>query len=1092
MNQPNKAFKVYQASAGSGKTYTIVKEYLELCLKDEGSINNYSHILAITFTNMAANEMKAKILNHLADIINSDLGEEPKDMEKTLLNDLHIERNALKSNAKRLFQSIIHDYSSFCVSTIDAFFQQLSKSFAKELGLPTQFNTSIDEDAVADAITERIEEQIGPSNPFLNTILEDFYKINFDNEINKPVSFFIHDFIQKLFKENAFLKNEQSLFKSEDDYKTTVNLLKGNIKSHKEAIEESANGYVKAMDSFMQKNGFTEDSFNRKESNPSLKLLKSFRAETYNVLEDNQIQLLNGEYNWHTKDLQKKLGSRFDSINKDFNDTVLPCLKAYRDHIGAYHFYRSVQQQLSLYVLRSIIKAEMNAYIGEEQVVPISEFNKRINDILGDFSVPFIYERIGEHFRHLFIDEFQDTSVLQWQNLVPLLDNGLSTQNMSMIVGDGKQSIYRWRSGEVGQIASLPEIYQKPDNSEAFDIFENTLINNFQFNRLDTNYRSFKNVVEFNNVFFQYCAERYLPEPYRKVYLDDDPRFNKSVSIEQKVHSKNEGLVQFETFNGSNKKEVMLERIKELIEELLEQGFKNKDIAVLVRTNKIGSAVANYLNDQGIAITSAESLLLSSSDKVQLIINTLSYLIHPDNKVVVAAVLYYWNLTHGHIKDGIVNQVFEKAKSIADGDETLEEHIELEPNSLKTLLDKSYSLYDICAALMRLYQFNTLEDSYLNFLLDVVFKWQSTDEVGIGAFLDFWEKKEGELSIIPGSADAVNILTVHKSKGLEYPVVIYPFVIDNLAKKKTNSIWIAPEALGFEKIPNLEKIQFEITTQSKKWSAKAQEIFDVDQQKTILDNLNLHYVAFTRAEQRLYVFIESLAKDNGHSPFMTFLGKGTLNPVADEEGHKVYQYGNPLTGKIVKKENLEGQPKPFFNESEAGDWYDKIKIDPDPTMFWISPENKMQPREWGDFVHLVLSTIKLPEDIDKTLKPYLDAGTFNADVLNHLKSLVGAMARHPVIGEAFSPQAKVKNECELLSKDYGILRPDRYAEMADKIILLDYKTGKEDDEHHEQLMQYASVLKKIVNKRIDTYLVYLGEDIKVVPVIAKQLTLNLS
>ena len=143
MNQPNKAFKVYQASAGSGKTYTIVKEYLELCLKDEGSINNYSHILAITFTNMAANEMKAKILNHLSDIINSALDEEPKDMEKTLLDDLHIERNALKSNAKRLFQSIIHDYSSFCVSTIDAFFQQLSKSFAKELGLPTQFNTSI-------------------------------------------------------------------------------------------------------------------------------------------------------------------------------------------------------------------------------------------------------------------------------------------------------------------------------------------------------------------------------------------------------------------------------------------------------------------------------------------------------------------------------------------------------------------------------------------------------------------------------------------------------------------------------------------------------------------------------------------------------------------------------------------------------------------------------------------------------------------------------------------------------------------------------------------------------------------------------------
>lgn len=1090
MNPPNKAFKVYQASAGSGKTYTIVKEYLELCLKNEGAVNNYSHILAITFTNMAANEMKAKILNHLSDIINSDLAEEPKAMEKTLLEDLQIERNTLKSNAKHLFQSIIHDYSSFCVSTIDAFFQQLAKSFAKELGLPTQFNTSIDEDEVADAISERIEEQIGPSNPFLNEILKDFYGSIFDNEMNQSVSQNIHDFIKKLFKEDAFLRNEQSHFKSETDYKTSFDFLNVRIKSHEEAIEASADGYVKAMDSFMQKNGFTEDSFYRKGSNACLKLLKSFRAKTYDVLEDNQIQLLNGEYHWYKQDTQRKLGASFDNINKDFNDTVLPCLKKYQDHIGAYQFYRTIQHHLSLYVLRSIIKAEMNAYIGEEQVVPISEFNKRINDILGDFSVPFIYERIGEHFRHLFIDEFQDTSVLQWQNIVPLLDNGLSTQNMSMIVGDGKQSIYRWRSGEVGQIASLPLIYKKPDNSEAFDVFESTLINNFQFKRLDTNYRSFKNVVEFNNIFFQYCAERYLPESYRKVYLDNDPRFNKSVSIKQEVHSKNEGLVQFETFDGSGKKEAMLERIKVLVEELLGQGFKKKDIAVLVRANKEGSAVANYLNDQGIAITSAESLLLSSSDKVQLIINTLSYLIHTDNRVIVAAVLYYWNLTHGHIQNGIVDHVFETAKSIADGNETLEQHIGLEPDTLKNLLNKSYSLYDICSALIRLYQFNTLGDSYLNFLLDVVFKWQTTDEVGIGAFLEFWEKKEKTLSIIPGSTDAVNILTVHKSKGLEYPVVIYPFVIDDLTSKKNNSIWIAPEALGFEKIPNLEKIQFEITGQSRKWSAKAQEVFDVDLNKTILDNLNLHYVAFTRAEQRLYVFTAARKEDKGYSSIMSFLKKDTLIPVVTEEMHKVYQYGDPSTGKVVKKENLDGQPLPFFNESKAGDWYDKIKIDPDPTMFWISPENKMQPREWGDFVHLILSTIKLPEDIDKTLKPYLDAGTFNADVLNHLKSLVEEMARHPLIGEAFSKHAKVKNECELLSKDYGILRPDRYAEMTDKIILLDYKTGKEEDEHHEQLMQYASVLKRIVNKKIDAYLVYLGEGIKVVPVIAKQLTLN--
>ena len=258
----------------------------------------------------------------------------------------------------------------------------------------------------------------------------------------------------------------------------------------------------------------------------------------------------------------------------------------------------------------------------------------------------------------------------------------------------------------------------------------------------------------------------------------------------------------------------------------------------------------------------------------------------------------------------------------------------------------------------------------------------------------------------------------------------------------------------------------------------------------MLDNLNLHYVAFTRAEQRLYVLPYKLKTDNGCNPIRSFLKPDHLVPSLSSEGHQVYQYGDPSTEKVIKKENEKDQPKPFFNESKSGEWFNKIKIDPDPSMFWISPESKMQPREWGDFVHLILSTITIPEDIDKTLKPYLDAGTFNADILNHLKFLVGQKAKHPLIGEAFSSQAKVKNECELLSKDYGILRPDRYAELPDKIYLLDYKTGKENDDYQDQLLQYASVLKKIVNKKIDAYLVYLEDDVKVVPVNTKQLSIN--
>ena len=228
----NNAFKVYQASAGSGKTYTIVKEYLALCLKSPADTDNYSQILAITFTNMAANEMKDKILRQLDDIIHSDLSLEPKGMEADLIKELGIDRASLKANAELLFQKIIHDYSSFCVSTIDAFVQRLSRSFAKDLNLPTQFNVSIDEDEVADAITERIGEQIGTGNPFLTKILEDFSEMKFDNEKSPKIADSIHDFVKKLFSEEAFQKNEQNHFETEEQYKETLDFINKKIFHH--------------------------------------------------------------------------------------------------------------------------------------------------------------------------------------------------------------------------------------------------------------------------------------------------------------------------------------------------------------------------------------------------------------------------------------------------------------------------------------------------------------------------------------------------------------------------------------------------------------------------------------------------------------------------------------------------------------------------------------------------------------------------------------------------------------------------------------------------------------------------------------------
>ena len=1056
-----------------------MKEYLERCLQEEAATANFSHILAITFTNMAANEMKDKIVRHLNDIIHSDLDKPAEGMGKDLIDDLHIDRTTLKNNAKILFYKILHDYSNFNVCTIDTFVQKLARPFAKELQLPNKFTVSIDDTEIADAITERIGEQIGEANPFLTKILEDFNGQKLDNEKSPRIEQSIHDFIVQLFSEEAYQKNEQNQFTEPEQYKETVAFLK----SKTSGFEQRCRQFTEEFGAFCNNNQLSADDFKGKSKNACFSLWNKVKGKQFAAPTATMLKLLDDHTAWYSNTLPKDRGRDMERLQHEFEQCFICFLDYYHTHYGAYQFYRKQYNNLSLYVLRSVIRAETETFIGDQQLVHISEFNKRIHDIMGDFSVPFIYERIGEHFKHLFIDEFQDTSLLQWQNLIPLLDNNLANKNMNMVVGDGKQSIYRWCNGEVGQIVSLPRIFGKPADSPAFDDFERTLINNFNFNELKYNFRSFKNIVEFNNAFFAFStAAPYLNEQTRKVYLDHDETTGKSVSIKQKGIHNEEGLVQVELFDPKEMDDSTIpSRILGLIKEITASGFQKKDITILVRENKQGSLVANYLTENHIEVVSNDSILLKSSDKVQLIVKTLDYLIHSDNPVAIASVLYYWHASHQEGFSGVMNGFFDQAKAIAKGEGSIEEEMGLPAGTLQSLLAKAYSLYDLCSALARVYGFNTVGDTYLNFLFDNVFSWQSSNQSSVEAFLTYWEKKCDKLSVATGNTDAVTIMTIHKSKGLEFPVVIYPYAVDNLDNKRGSTIWIEPEKLGFEPIPHIEKVQFSISNDSATWTEQTSAVFDQEKMKIRLDNTNINYVAFTRPTQRLYILTKS-CEDEGKSPINGFARKHQDHQVeSPESGIVVYRWGNPEMKK-VKQQGPVSPANTVFQDSRSSDWFQKISIDPDPSMFWISKEDRMKPREWGDFVHQVLSEIQSEDDIDRKLKPYKDAGVIDNKTATMLRDLFMQLVRHPVIGDAFLSEAKIKNECEILSKDFGIIRPDRYAELPNKIYLLDYKTGKPEKEHHKQLQQYVTVLKKMVSKKIEAYLVYLGDNIDVIPI----------
>ena len=1062
-------FKVFQASAGAGKTFTLIKEYLKLCLENEGSVTNFRSILAITFTNAAANEMKAKIVNALQEIIDSE-AVDPNSMEAKLIEELGIGDVELKRNAQSLMTCIMHDYSSFCVSTIDAFVQKLSRSFAHDLGLPNQYTVSIDTDEIAETITQHIGLEIGDSNPFLTQLLIDFSNNQFDNQRSTAIESQLADFVKKLMTEKAYHKDVNNTIQNARQYKQTLDFL--NRKTV--LFEQRIKAFVDDFNSVEKKYGLS-DAHYAYGKNGFVSYIRKLSNKVYEQPSARFVAVLE-KRNCFSKEAEKQLGkTQIEAINTELLP-ILEQLSAFcGKEIGKFLFYKSQRNLLYLYALRTQIRAEFAQLAEQEEVVHISEFNKLLNSVMGDFSVPFVYERIGEYFHHVFVDEFQDTSILQWQNLLPLIDNGLSTGQMSMVVGDGKQSIYRFRSGEVEQIVNLPDIYALPQDERkvVFEQYQDNLRNHFFFKNLDTNYRSFANVVGFNNAFFESAYQLLAPES-QKVYVAEKPGTDEGVSIFQKNARTEEGLVQVELYDAESQPDYCFDRVEAIIRDLTEnKGYQYSDITLLTRKSDYGSEMANYLNDKGIPVISQVSILLKSSDKVQLMVNTLRYLIFDNNEPYVANLLYYWRMLRQNDFEGDISGWFDSVKAIAKGKTDIETVMGIgEVGLFRETLSKATCLYDLCAALMRLYHFDTIRDAFLNYFMEEVFKWQSGPMEGIADFLTYWDKKEDVLAVKSVSGNAVKIMTIHKSKGLEFPVVIYPDAIIDLDEKlnasKSAEEWLHPVDLGFEAIPNLDKVLFKMDKTAECMGDLALQQVEKEKESNRLDNLNLLYVAFTRAVQRLYV-IAKQSKPEKPNIIRDFLEK-THHEATDAA--LVYRFGSPDFRNPKEKTN-EDKSEPM-NDSMASNWFGKITIDPNPTLVWQSESGKLLPREFGELVHQILSKIRTVDGIDSVLSPYLTDGTIDAETAIWIRDRFIQMSQHPQIGEAFDIAAKVKTECEILYRG-KVLRLDRYAELHDVLYLIDYKTGKKDEVHQMQVKTYANALREMTDKEIRVFLVYLGE-----------------
>ncbi|MFZ4398434.1 MAG: UvrD-helicase domain-containing protein [Bacteroidales bacterium] len=1054
------SFFVYKSSAGSGKTYTLVKEYLGLVMQNPFQ---FKSILAITFTNKAAGEMKQRVLRTLQ-LLSSyyELTTEERKPIVHLLPDL-IEKTGLKEseiirNATLTLSLILHNYSNFAVGTIDSFVHRIVRTFAHDLRLPLNFNVEMDGETLISQAVDLLIDRMG-NNELLTTFLFDFAKSKADNDKSWHIENDLKKFAKILLEEDSQLYIEKLKTLELEDFKNILTQLTQLIKTFEQkGISIGTDVWQKIKDNNISHTAFFQGD---KGFGKYFEKLSQGVITTYNTYVKKTIE----EDKWFSGKADADDKANIEQLKPFFIENYNKITKLFDTEYETYIIRNSILKNLYSLALLNEIEKIMDEMRESENVLHISEFNKRIYSIIVNEPIPFIYERLGERFKHFLLDEFQDTSILQWQNLLPLLDNSLAENNFNMIVGDGKQAIYRFRGGEVEQFAYLPRIYKKPDN-EIINERENTLIRNFDPQFLQNNFRSKAEIVDFNNRFFRFVSSE-LTENFKIIYEN----------LEQKFIPENSGgYIRIDFFDKDADKELYeqntFDTVLSTINQILSDGYQWGDITILCRNNKLANKVACFLSDQKIDVISNESLLLNSSPQVRIMIALLKILCN-SNDLIAKAQLIQYLIAIGIIKDEMFqhilrnsiqndNQLNEKFDALLNG-------FDIEFNT-KDLI--KLPLYEICETLLRIFKFNKTNNPYIQFFLDSVLNFSVKKTANIVDFLGWWEEQKAKISLkIPSGLNAVTVMTVHKSKGLEFKIVIFPFAEDKQRNTK-DMLWIDTDDKELALLPTallgLNK-QLEDTRYA--------ESYKEENEKSKLDLINLLYVALTRPSDRLYI-ISNLPSGKAETLSLAVLFKSYLQHIQLwKEGQTSYPFGeaNKIHDKKAEKSNNMLYMKDFY----SFDWKKRIvvsKLAPDS---W-NTEDPDSSRRFGNFIHLVLSKIKTQYEIEKETEDLFNKGLIRLNEKYALNKLITKLWQHDEIASLFENAFESKNEAEILLSNGKTIRPDRLVFKEDETYIIDYKTGKPEENHRKQLDQYHTALTEMGYQKIKKYLIYINEKTEVV------------
>lgn len=1047
-------FLIYKSSAGSGKTYTLVKEYLKIVLNNPGE---FRHVLAITFTNKAAEEMKQRIIDKLKDLVE----ESDPELELTLRNE-GVKSN-IKLSAEIVLNNILHKYSWFSVFTIDSFLLRVVRSFSKELNLQLGYNIEIDTDAVMERITDELLSDIG-INPELTSYLEEFVYRNMDDSKGWKIDRAIMKVGMEIFKERHWqqkLISSTNIYDDRDKIKNLIKELYHIVSSFEQemlSLSMQAQGLIEAS-------GLKMADFAHGRSGVAGYLLVNLRDPSKYKPKNRVMDTLANPSKWFSKSSKNKL-EILKVVNNGLHDTLVKAVENYGNNFLRYNTAIELVKMVYVLGIFNDLLEKLKAYRDENRVLLISDLNNILQKVTEDNNSPFVFEKIGNHYKYFLIDEFQDTSTFQWNNILPLIMNSLSENHFSMVVGDVKQSIYRWRSGNMKLL--MEKIY------EDLRIFNQQVEDKY----LDENRRSRREIVRFNNKFFK-SASHLLSKWNEEVSSDIFERaYN---DCEQKDDYCKEGgyinvsFTEDDEVNELSSKDIINEKVYNNIIEAAADGYSLKDMTILVRYNSEGSEIAVYLMNKGIRVISNESLYVSNSPNVKLLVNLLQYIADKKNDLARTEVLLNYCYLNNNLS--CLSDIFGDFSKPADSlfhkllpqEFFFIENGVIDYNKLNPRLH-NLSLYELVETLISIFKLNEKPDAYLLRFQDVLIEYLKNHTSDVASFNDWWEENKNKFSIIvPGQEDAVNIMTIHKAKGLQNKIIFIPYAewrLDIDSSKET--IWVSTEAdellagtpFLVKAIKNLTATYFD-------------EEYREEQIQTYLDNINLLYVSFTRAIDRLYVDIPAGGKKNPNSTGRLIREIITLDENFMRDlvpGKDYYEKGMKQRNEHIARENsIISQP---IKTQVSTDWSRKIVIKPKHlSIDALKNKSAVSGEAWYKLIKEALLRLTRPDDISAVVSQMNFEGVINESsfrkLQKDLKEIVSLPGMDIIVNGA--------NGQSVLIKENNVRKPDKIIIKDSKAIIINFITEASDIEGVENLKDYCGVLRKSGMKEIEMYAVNIFE-----------------